>query len=89
MDLIRLDQFVTLAIFMAALGVLWWLVHRNKAGLAGRLTAQKRLRVIEAAALGTRDRAMIVAVDGREFLVITARGTAPQLHPLQTPEGAA
>jgi flagellar protein FliO/FliZ len=89
MDLITLNQIVTLALFMGALGALWWLVQRNKAGLSGRLAAQRRLRVVEATALGPRDRALILAVDGREFLVITARGTAPQLHPLQTPEGAA
>ena len=88
MDLITLNQIVTLALFMGALGALWWLVQRNKAGLSGRLAAQRRLRVVEATALGPRDRVLIVAVDGREFLLVSVRGAAPVLHPLPAPEAA-
>lgn len=81
---IQPDQFLILIGFLGGLGALWWAVLRNRAGLTTRLTRDKRLRMVEATALGPADRAMILAVDGREFLVLRVKGAAPILHLLDT-----
>lgn len=82
MEVLRPDQIIALVAFMAALGLLWALVQRHKGGLAGRLHRGRRLRLTETAALGTADRAMILCVDGQDFLVLRLKGAAPLLHPL-------
>jgi flagellar protein FliO/FliZ len=76
-DLINPGQFLTLFAFLAGLGLLWFYVQRNKSGLARRMGQDRRIKVLEVAALSPTDRAMILAVDSREFLVLRAKGTAP------------
>lgn len=82
MDVMRPDQIIALVAFMGVLGLLWLAVQRHKGGLAGRLHGNRRLRVAETAALGGADRAMILRVDEREFLLLRLKGAAPLLHPL-------
>jgi flagellar protein FliO/FliZ len=82
MDLLRPDQIITLAAFLAALGALWVYVHRNRDGLNARMGRGRRLKVVESAALGPSDRAIILSVDDRDFLLVKLKGAAPLLHPL-------
>lgn len=70
-------QFLTLFGFLAGLGLLWAYVQRNKSGLARRMGTDRRIQVTEVAALSPTDRAMILTVDTREFLVLRAKGSAP------------
>lgn len=76
-------QFLIVALFLAGLGGLWYLVQRHRGGLAGRASRGRRIGVVEVTALSPQDRAMILAVDGREFLVLRIRGSAPVVTPLQ------
>lgn len=87
MDLIRPDQILTLALFMAVLGLGWLVVKLNRGGLARRIAGNRRMALVEVAALSPTDRAMILRVDGREFLILRCRGEAPVLTAL--PEGGA
>ena len=82
MDLLRPDQIFILTAFLAALGGLWLLVQRHRDGLSARIGRGRRLRVVETAALGPSDRAMILSVDGQDFLLLRMRGAAPLLHPI-------
>lgn len=82
MDLLRPDQIITLAAFLAALGVLWLYVHRNRDGLNARMGRGRRLKLVETAALGPSDRAMILSVDQHEFLIIRMKGAAPLVQAL-------
>lgn len=67
-------QFLIVALFLAALGALWFWVQRHRAGLSGRITRGRRISVAEVAALSAQDRAMILNVDGKEFLVLRLKG---------------
>lgn len=87
MDLVRPDQILTLVLFMAVLGLGWFVVKMNRGGLARRIAGARRMRLVEVAALSPTDRAMILAVDGREYLILRCRGEAPILQSL--PERAA
>lgn len=82
MDLIPYDKIATLVVFLGALGLLWLAVLRHKGGLAAQLGRGRRLRVTETTALGASDRAMILTVDSREFLLVRIKGAGLALHPL-------
>jgi flagellar protein FliO/FliZ len=82
MDVLRLDQIISLAVFLAALGVAWLMVMRHRDGLSARIGRGRRLRVVESAALGPSDRAMILNVDGQDFLLLRLKGGAPILRRL-------
>lgn len=82
MDLLRPDQIIILTAFLAGLGGLWLMVQRHRDGLSARMGRGRRLRVIETAALGPSDRAMILSVDGHDFLLLRMRGAPPVLHPI-------
>lgn len=81
-DVIRPDQIVTLALFLAVLGLVWLVVRLNRGGLARRITGERRLRLAEVLPLSPADRALIVEADGQSFLLVRCRGAAPLLHPL-------
>ena len=82
MDVIRPDQILTLALFMAVLGLGWLVVKMNRGGLARRIAGNRRMALLEVTALSPTDRAMILAVDGRELLILRCRGEAPVLTAL-------
>ena len=88
MEVLRFNQIISLVAFLASLGVLWFFVLRHRDGLSARMARGRRLRVIETTALGPSDRAMILSVDGRDFLVLRLKGAAPVLHALESPETA-
>ena len=82
MDIIRPDQILTLTLFMAVLGLGWFVVKMNRGGLARRIAGDRRMRLIEVSALSATDCAMILSVDGREFLILRCKGEAPVMRPL-------
>jgi flagellar protein FliO/FliZ len=86
-DLLNPWQILTLFAFLLGLGLLWYYVQRNKSGLARRMGQHRRIKVTEVAALSPTDRAMILTVDSREFLVLRAKGSAPVVTELT--QGAA
>jgi flagellar protein FliO/FliZ len=81
-DVIRPEQIVTLALFLAVLGLVWLLVRMNRHGLARRLTGARRLRLAEVLPLSPADRALIVEADGQSFLLVRCKGAAPLIQPL-------
>lgn len=81
-DVIRPDQIVTLVLFLAVLGLGWFVVRLKGGGLARRMTGDRRLRLAEVAALSPTDRAMIIEADGRAFLLVRCKGAAPVLRGL-------
>ncbi len=84
MDVIRPDQILTLVLFMAVLGLGWLVVKMNRGGIARRIAGDRRMRLVEVAALSPTDRAMILQVDAREFLILRCRGEAPVVTALET-----
>ena len=82
MDVIRPDQILTLLLFMAVLGLGWLVVKMNRGGIARRIAGHRRMRLEEVAALSPTDRAMILQVDGREFLILRCRGETPIVRAL-------
>ena len=69
MEIVRLDQIVTLALFMAVLGLGWLWVRAQRGNLARRIAGARRMRLVEVAALSP-------------FLILRCKGEAPVLHAL-------
>lgn len=82
MDLVSPDQILTVAAFLGGLGLLWWLVIRNRAALTEGIAQDRRLRVLDRVGLGPGDHAMILRVDARDFLLVRLKGASAMLHPL-------
>ncbi len=82
---VRPDQIVVLAAFLLVLGVVWALALRHRGTLRERLGGNRRLRVVEISMIGPSDRALLLAADGQEFLVLRMRGAAPVVVPLGGP----
>lgn len=88
MDLIPYDKTLILIAFLAALCLLWLGVVRYKGGIVATLGQGRRLRVTETASLGASDRALILTVDDREFLLLKVKGAGLVLHPLSVTDKA-
>ena len=86
MDIVRPEQVLTLVLFLGALGLVWLWVKTNRGGLARKIAGDRRMRLVEVAALSPMDRAMILAVDGREFLILRCKGEAPLMRALPAVE---
>lgn len=82
MDIIGPDRILTVVLFLGALVAFWFLVRANRAGLRARLTAGRRMEIAETLALPPSGRAMILRVDGRDYLVVATRGAPPAVAPL-------
>lgn len=81
-------QFLIVALFLGGLVLLWFLVQRHRGGLSSRIGRGRRITVVEVAPLSPQDRAMILAVDGKEFLVLRLRGSAPVVTALSAGDAA-
>jgi len=82
MDLFRPDQIIILTAFLAGLGAVWFLVLRHRDVLTTRIAGGRRLRVVETLAIGPSDKALILSVDGQDFLLLALKGAAPVLRAL-------
>ena len=85
MNLVSSNQIANMLLFMAVLGLLWLAIRMNRHGLTKKLSSGRRIVVGEVTALGPQDRAMILSVDHREYLVLRMRGAAPVITELTPP----
>lgn len=70
-------QFLTVALFLGVLGLVWAFVVRNKQGLARKINHGRRISVSEVSAISAHDRAIILRVDAQDYLVLKSKGSAP------------
>lgn len=91
MTLVQTQHWLIVALFMAALLVVWGVVKLFKTPLRQHLSADRRMALTEVLPLGPDQRAVLMSVDGRDVLIISGRrtGTAVEVLPTRTPEGHA
>lgn len=77
MDIIGPQQFIVVFVFLALLGAVWFIVRLNKGELRSRIANGRRMELAEVTSLGGTDRAILLKVDDREFLVLNSKGAAP------------
>ena len=78
-DIIGTQQIIITLAFLGAMIVLLIILRRKSVVIRANLKSGKRIDVIEDRAISPTERLRIVAVDQREFVVISAKGQAPQL----------
>lgn len=80
MGILSLQQILTVAGFLGILGLAWLAArHLRPGALPG---TGRRMRVTEVLALSPTDRALILQVDGADYLVLRQRGASPVVTPL-------
>lgn len=85
-DVLQIDQILKVGGFLAVLVAVLVLVQSNRSKLSGRMAKGRRMQLSEVTALGPDARAMLLSVDGTDFLVVTAKRQAPVITEL--PKGA-
>ncbi|MDX1779698.1 MAG: flagellar assembly protein FliO [Thalassovita sp.] len=85
-DVLQIDQILKVGGFLAVLVAVLVLVQSNRSKLSGRMAKGRRMQLSEVTALGPDARAMLLSVDGADFLVVTAKRQPPVITEL--PKGA-
>ena len=88
-----MEQIVTVVVFLGLLVAAAVVVRARGGALRSRLHAGRRMQVVEVTAIGPGERAIMLRIDDRDYLVLSARrGMAQALalpaDPAPTPEHA-
>ena len=78
-DIIGTQQILITLAFLGAMIALLIILRRKSVVIRANLKSGKRIDVIEDRAISPTERLRIVAVDKREFVLLSAKGQAPQL----------
>ena len=87
-DIIGTQQILITLAFLGVMIALLIILRRKSVVIRANLKSGKRIDVIEDRAVSPTERLRIVAVDQREFLMLSAKGQAPQLVALDVKETA-
>lgn len=82
MTVLSPERIFTVMLFLGLLGLAWLAVRFSRGAVSAHLSKGRRIRVAEVTALSPSDKAVILQVDDREFLLLKMRGAAPVLAPL-------
>jgi flagellar biogenesis protein FliO len=80
---VGLDQLIIIVSFLSVMMLGWLLVRRYRGRIVRNLTSGKRLRLLEETSLSPQERLRLVAVDGQHFLIVSAKGQAPAITPVE------
>ena len=78
-DIIGTQQILITLAFLSAMIALLIILRRKSVVIRANLQSGKRIDVIEDRAISPTERLRIIAVDQREFVMLSAKGEAPQL----------
>ena len=87
-DIIGTQQILITLAFLGVMIALLVILRRKSVVIRANLKSGKRIDVIEDRAVSPTERLRIVAVDQREFVMLSAKGQAPQLVALDVKETA-
>ena len=87
-EIVGTQQIVITVLFLAAMFSLLFFLRRKSGVIRASLTADKRIAVIEDRAVSPYERLRIVGIDDREFIMVSAKGQASYLLPLDNGNAA-
>ena len=85
-EIIGTQQILVTLGFLSAMIILLIILRRKSVVIRANLKSGKRIDVIEDRAVSPTERLRIVAIDQREFVMLSAKGQAPQLVALDVTE---
>ena len=85
-EIVGLQQItITLAFLSIMIAILFFL-RRKGGAIRSSLHAGRRIHVIEDTAVAQGERLRLVQIDDQTFVMVSAKGTAPSLVPLNQPQ---
>ena len=85
-EIVGLQQItITLAFLSVMIAILFFL-RRKGGAIRSSLHAGRRIHVIEDTAVAQGERLRLVQIDDQTFVMVSAKGTAPSLVPLNQPQ---
>jgi flagellar biogenesis protein FliO len=85
-EIVGLQQItITLAFLSVMIAILFFL-RRKGGAIRSSLHAGRRIHVIEDTAVAQGERLRLVQIDDQTFVMVSAKGTAPSLVPLNQPK---
>lgn len=85
METLDPTRLLTVTLFLLVLLVVWYFVQRYRGSLTSRLSANRRLVMKEALALGHDRRILLIEADGKPFVVLDSGKGTSSLTPLEAP----
>ena len=87
-EIVGLQQIsITLAFLGVMIGILLYL-RRKGGAIRSSLHAGKRIHVIEETAVAPGERLRLITIDDQTFVMVSAKGVAPSILPVQQPKSA-
>lgn len=87
MDLLSIDQILTVAVFLGLLVAVAIVVRARGGALRSRIHAGRRMQVVEVTTIGVGERAIMLRIDDRDYLVLSARRGMSHTIPLPAAPG--
>jgi hypothetical protein len=81
-SIIGFQQIGITVAFLGAMLLLLFVLRKKSTVIRASLKAGKRIHVIEDSAVSPQERLRLIKIDNREFVMVSAKGTAPYLMPL-------
>lgn len=82
MDLLSTDQILTVVVFLGLLVAAAVVVRARGGALRRHIHAGRRMHLVEVTAMGPGERAILLRIDDRDYLVLSARRGMAQAIPL-------
>lgn len=81
-SIVGFQQIGITVAFLGAMLLLLFVLRKKSTVIRASLKAGKRIHVIEDSAVSPQERLRLIKIDNREFVMVSAKGTAPYLMPL-------
>ncbi len=87
-DIVGFQQIsITLAFLGVMIAILFFLRHKGGA-IRSTLHSGKRIHLIEETTVAPGERLRLITIDGQTFVLVSAKGVAPAIVPIQQPHPA-
>ena len=84
-EIVGLQQILITLVFLGVMVVILLILRRKGGAIRSSLHAGKRIHVIEETAVAPGERLRLITIDDQTFVMVSAKGVAPSIVPIQQP----
>lgn len=85
-EIVGLQQILITLVFLGVMIAILLFLRRKGSAIRSSLHAGKRIHVIEETAVAPGERLRLVKIDDQTFVMVSAKGVAPSIVPIQQPQ---
>ena len=85
-EIVGLQQILITLVFLGVMVVILLILRRKGGAIRSSLHAGKRIHVIEETAVAPGERLRLITIDDQTFVMVSAKGVAPSIVPIQQPQ---